>query len=60
MRKIISDIVYSGNVNGIIPFMVAGQKRLELIYNQTYNIIHRLYQYIQTEEERISKISGTE
>lgn len=57
MRRIISEVVYSGNVNGVIPFIVAGQKRLEQIYNQIYNIIQRLYQYIQAEEERINKIS---
>lgn len=57
MRNIISNVVCSGNVNGVTPFMVVGQKRLEQIYNQIYNIIQRLYQYIQTEEERINKIS---
>ena len=57
MRNIISSVVCSGNVNGVTPFMVVGQKRLEQIYNQIYNIIQRLYQYIQTEEERINKIS---
>lgn len=60
MRNIIYNVVRSGNVNGVMPFMVVGQKRLEQIYNQLYNIIQRLYQYIQTEEERINKISVSE
>lgn len=57
MRNIISNVVCSGNVNGVMPFMVVGQRRLEQIYNQIYNIIQRLYLYIQTEEDRINKIS---